>query len=137
MHGYGERLRHLAGEHVIFLPLLGRSTLLGLIKLAHLFIFPSTLEAMSMMLLEAAAVGAPIVASDIVDNTSVLPQRALFFAHGDAGDLRDKLRWALDHPGHMQALGAQGRAWVRDTYAWDDVVAQYERLYHRTYAASS
>lgn len=127
--GYADKLRQLADARVVFLPIVDQKTLLGLVQLARLFIFPSTIEAMSMMLLEAAATGTPIISSDIPENSTVLPQRALFFRRDDPQDLHEKLRWALVHPTEMQALGRQAQTWVHNHYAWDNIVLQYERLY--------
>ena len=126
---YQKRLRELGDSRVVFAPPVDRTVLLGLVRLAHLFVFPSTVEAMSMMLLEAASQGAPIVSSDIPENTAVLPQAALYFTSGDVTDLRDKLDWALRHPAEMRALGAKAAASVAESYRWDSVVGQYERLY--------
>jgi glycosyltransferase involved in cell wall biosynthesis len=126
-----ERLLHqLADERVVFLPSVNKALLLGLARLARLFVFPSTVEAMSMMLLEAAVTGAPIVSSDIPENVAVLPEQALFFRSRDAGDLCKKMAWALDHPDRMQELGARASTWVNEQYQWDSIVDQYERLYY-------
>ena len=57
--GYEERLRELAeGLPVTFVPRLDdKAVLLGLLQHCRVFVFPSTVEAMSMMLLEALAEG--------------------------------------------------------------------------------
>ncbi len=47
---------------------------MGLLQSCRVFVFPSTVEAMSMMLLEALAVGTVGIASDIPENTSILPE---------------------------------------------------------------
>jgi glycosyltransferase involved in cell wall biosynthesis len=122
-------LHELADTRVVFVPPVDKALLLGLARLAHLFVFPSTVEAMSMMLLEAASTGVPIISSDIPDNVAVLPQQALFFRSGDAGELRDKMEWALQHPDQMQELGASARGWVVENFQWDSIVKQYEQIY--------
>ena len=82
-----------------------------------------------MMLLEAASLGAPIVCSDIPANTAVLPEQALYFRSGDADDLADKMRWALEHPMEMPRLGQQAQSWVRASFSWDQIAEQYDQLY--------
>ena len=95
--GYEERLRTLAaGLPVTFVPRLDeKPQLLGLLRHARLFVFPSEVEAMSMMLLEAVCQRAPVVASDIPENTSILPPGFATFRAGDAAALAQALREAL------------------------------------------
>jgi glycosyltransferase involved in cell wall biosynthesis len=53
---YSRELRNLADERVRFVPFIAsKEVLAGIVKNAHLFVFPSIIEAMSMMLLEVAA----------------------------------------------------------------------------------
>ena len=52
------------------------SVLMGLVERADLFVFPSEREGMSVMLLEVAAVGTPILCSDISQNRDVLDEEA-------------------------------------------------------------
>jgi glycosyltransferase involved in cell wall biosynthesis len=126
---YERMLHELADARVVFVPPVNKALLLDLARLARFFVFPSTVEAMSMMLLEAASTGVPIISSDIPGNVAVLPQQALFFKNGDAGELRDKMEWALQHPDQMQELGAGARGWVVENFQWDSIVKQYEQLY--------
>ena len=82
-----------------------------------------------MMLLETASVGTPIVASDIPENTGVLPEQVLFFESANVDDLREKLEYALDHPDEMHDLSAQAKNWVNYKYRWHDIVKEYEFMY--------
>jgi glycosyltransferase involved in cell wall biosynthesis len=99
---------------------------------SRLVVLPSLIEAMSVTLLEAASVAAPIVCSDIPANTAVLPpDGALFFHSGDVNDLADKLRWALTHPDEMRALGLRARQWVQEHFNWDTIAERYDSLYDK------
>jgi glycosyltransferase involved in cell wall biosynthesis len=130
VHGYRQQLEKLADSRVRFIPFIAdKDILFGLIRAARLFVFPSMVEAMSMMLLEAASLGTSMICSSIPENTAVLPDCVLLFESGNASDLRIKLRWALDHPVEMAAFAQTAQNWVRQTYAWDDIVRQYEFLY--------
>ncbi|RLA99212.1 MAG: hypothetical protein DRG83_13360 [Deltaproteobacteria bacterium] len=129
---YKQNLLELADERTKFIPFISsKEVLFGLVKETRLFVFPSTVEAMSMMLLEAASLGVPILASDIPENTKVLDKYALFFKSGDVGDLRDKLLWALDNPEKMKQLAEGAKSWVLKNYSWDRIVKRYERLYEK------
>lgn len=127
---YGARLRQMANARVTFIPPIAESRrLFAIVKHCRLFVFPSTAEGMSMMLLEAAALGAPLICSDIEENEDVVGRDALYFRSGDAGDLAAKLRWALEHGEEMQSLAARAKAHVRRAYAWRAIVGRYEALY--------
>ena len=127
---YEEELHALADERVHFVSFISeKATLMGLLKLSRALVFPSTVEAMSMMLLEAASLETPVVCSDIPENVSVLPEQAVHFKSGNATDLAARLRWALDHPAEMEKLARQASEWVNHHYDWDAIVHQYELLY--------
>jgi glycosyltransferase involved in cell wall biosynthesis len=129
--GYEEQLRALArGLPVTFVPRLDdKATLLGLLRAARLFIFPSTVEAMSMMLLEALCQEAPTLASDIPENTSILPPGFPTFRADDAGDLAVRLAALLAVGREEAAAAAAAAAWVRGRFAWDAIAPEYERVY--------
>ena len=123
---YAHKLRHLSDERVIYLPFLpSRVILLALVWISRLFIFPSTLEAMSTILNEAASVGAPILCSNIPGNLAVLPKQALLFSSQNLNDLREKLAWALAHPEEMKIMGMKSQTHVRQNFELVRIVGQY------------
>lgn len=127
---YGAHLRQMANARVTFIPPIAESRrLFAIVQHCRLFVFPSTAEGMSMMLLEAAALGAPLVCSDIEENREVVEGDAVYFRSGDAGDLAAKLRWALEHAEEMQSLAAKAKTRVRREYDWSAIVDRYEALY--------
>lgn len=130
--GYEERLRAAArGGPVHFVPRLDdKATLLGLLRLAQVFVFPSTVEAMSMMLLEAVSVGVPTVAGDIPENTSVLPEGFPLFRAGDAADLARALRELLAQDEAVRAAACKAAARrVTERFRWDAIAQKYEAIY--------
>ncbi len=129
---YAAHLKSLADVRTSFIPFVhSNPELLGLLKLSRMFVFPSTDEGMSMALLEAASVGAPILCSDIPANTAVLADRAVYFRSGNVADLMDKLRWALGHFDDMEELGPRAQAWVKERFSWDIIAEQYDEIYRR------
>lgn len=127
---YTEQLKSLADDRVRFCGFISdKSLLFGLIKLSHLFLFPTTYEAMAITLLEVSALRTPLIASDIPENREVLPEQALFFKSGDASDLREKMRWALTNPDEMVKMAEAASVWVAENYRWPSLIDQYERLY--------
>lgn len=126
---YEKELHQAADSRVVFIPFVDKSILLGLFRLTSFLVFPSTLEGMSMVLLEAASQATPIISSDIPENKTILPQQALFFRTGDARDLLSKMNWAIQNPDKMQELGTSAQTWVMEHYNWDSIIPQYDQIY--------
>ena len=70
---------------------------------------------MSMMLLEAASLQAPIICSDIPENKIMMQDNVLYFRSEDAIDLANQIQWALAHPGEMSSLGRNAGIYVKTT----------------------
>ena len=127
---YENQLKQLADDRVHFIPFISnRETLFGLVSAARLFVFPSTVEAMSMMLLEVASLNTPIICSDIPENLAVLPEQALFFKSGSVNDLQVKLSWGLAHQQQMQDLASKAQKWIGRNHRWENIVRQYQAIY--------
>lgn len=130
--GHEAELREAAGgANVVFVPRIeDGDVLLGLVAESALFVFPSTVEAMSMMLLEAVSTGARVVASDIPENTSALPQGFPVFGAGDEGDLTRAMAAALSEPeaDWKSRYGSYAEEVLR-TYDWDRISDQYLDVY--------
>ena len=130
--GHEDELRAAAaGLQVTFVPRLDdKAVLLGLLRQARLFVFPSTVEAMSMMLLEALDQGAAALASDIPENTTVLPEGFPTFRAGDEDDLARALTTMLAASAAADDSGREAaRTWVGERYGWDSIAAAYEHEY--------
>lgn len=129
---YGEKLRAQADSRIKFIPLIqSQEKLYGILQQARFFVFPSTVEAMSMILLEAAAFGVPTIASCIPENENVLGKHALYFQPENKDELADRLQWALDHPDEMKRLGLRAQAWAGSSLSWETIAKQYEELYQK------
>jgi glycosyltransferase involved in cell wall biosynthesis len=129
---YLDLLKKLAeGLNVFFLGFVNPlPTLLALINQAELFIFPSETEGMSIMLLEVASVGTPIIASDIPENKQVFVNgEVLFFKSKDSNDLSEKLKFALANPEEMKKFGLTCQARVFTDYLWKNIAQSYAKVY--------
>ena len=107
------------------------NVLTALINQAHLFIFPSELEGMSMMLLEVGSVDTPIVCSNIPQNTAVLGEdEVLYFQTEDSKDLARKLQWAFNHPKEMSIMSDRVKNTIEKEYTVSVVIKKYMDLYN-------
>ncbi|MCX5829823.1 MAG: glycosyltransferase family 4 protein [Deltaproteobacteria bacterium] len=129
---YSRMLKSMSNENVIYIPFISNEyALFGIIKMCSLFIMPSISEGMSMALLEAAALGVPIICSNIHANKAVLDNdHALFFKVDDSNDLKSKIEWAMQNPEIVKAMGLKAQNWVRGKFSWDNLAQQYDELYH-------
>lgn len=107
-----------------------KSVLLGYVKKADLFVFPSFYEAMSMMLLEVASVKTHLICSDIIENTAVFDDsEVIYFTAGDVEELSERL---LDFISTTQVSNERvDKAYNKliSMYLWKDIARQYKAVY--------
>jgi glycosyltransferase involved in cell wall biosynthesis len=128
------RLRRTAegDERIVFTGFVYGDLLAELYSNAAGFVQPSRLEGLPLTLLEAAAYGLPVVASDIAPHLEVLradgPGRRLF-RDGDEDDLvRALSRLVADLPGERDGAVQLAEQVVAE-YSWDTAARELERLY--------
>ncbi len=133
---YVERLHAVGREdaRVLFAGYLYGDVLTELFSNSYAYVQPSSLEGLSLALLEALSLGSAVLASDIPENEEVLldtgdAPRGLTFRNGDAADLREKLQSLLDHPEDADRLRERGRAFVVERYNWNRVADQTAQVY--------
>ncbi|GLZ62527.1 glycosyltransferase family 4 protein [Micromonospora sp. NBRC 107095] len=131
-----DRLRREAGadDRIVFTGFAYGDLLAELYSGAAGFVQPSRLEGLPLTLLEAAAYGLPIVASDIAPHVEVLSADAAggrLFRDGDEDDLVRVLTALLaDLPGERAGAVALGER-VTGRYSWDTAARELEQLYLR------
>lgn len=127
---YSHQLRQMAGPRIRFHPLIENAAILfGLMADAQCLIFPSLVEAMSMVLLEAASLNVPIICSDLPENREVLHDNALFFQSNNVQALTRQLTWFMNHPETVSELSIRARESVQTEFSWDAISSQYVKLY--------
>jgi phosphatidyl-myo-inositol alpha-mannosyltransferase len=91
-------------------------------------------ESFGMVITEAMAAGAPVLASDLGAFRAVLDGAGALFPTGDADALAGELATLLGQPERRAALAAAGRARSL-AYDWPVVAAALERVYRAAVAA--
>lgn len=132
MPAYSASLRkQSAGLNLKFVGYIESSTLLNaLVEQALLFVFPSEIEGMSMMLLEVANLKTPIVCSDIPQNQVIFDSsQVYFFESKNSSDLRSRLEEVLADPNYGSHRASLALRHVQDNYSVDKVVDEYKALY--------
>ncbi len=126
---YIEELRRSAWEEVLFLGNVDHKTIEELQSNCYAFILPSTMEGLSISLLEALSFGNCIVTTDIPENREVVGTAGLTFPAGDVLALREILAGILDHPERVAEYRERARAQALSQPDWDEVARRTEELY--------
>ena len=122
--------RTVPGRHrVVFVPFTDRP--LAFYRLSAVAALPSTIEGFSQALLEAMALGVPVVASDAGGNPDlVTPGRTgLLVPTGDPRAWAAAFERLLGNPGLAAQLAAAGRDLVRTHHTAEQTAARTEAVY--------
>jgi glycosyltransferase involved in cell wall biosynthesis len=130
---YSSEIIQMIGDlDVEFLGLIKEKEILfSYISHARFFVYPSHMEAMSMMLLEAVTVECPIICSDIIPNQDILnPDEVLFFKTKDPDDLAEKISMALSDPDKMKKNARNAQMRFLKEFNWTAIAQEYRNIYN-------
>ena len=117
--------------HVDRVHLLGhRQDVPAVLGAGDVFAFPSRYEGLPGAVIEAMAMGLPVVASDIAPNREALGD-GLFFRTGDAEQLRRQLAALLAEPARRRSLGRQNRDRFESHFTIERATSGMLSLYRR------
>jgi glycosyltransferase involved in cell wall biosynthesis len=127
----GAKLMSLPEEPFIrFAGLLSDSERLLALEAATVVVCPSPYESLSLLALEALSVGTPILVnarSAVLVEHATRSNGGLWYA--DRDEFVEALKMLVGDERLRQALGRNGRDYVRRNYRWDVVLGKYERLF--------
>lgn len=136
-HGYADRLRRDAPAGVLFPGYVTGPALEELYSAAAVMVLPSSLEGLSIALLEAMSYGRCCLVSDIPPNLEAAGGHAAVFPSGDAAALGRELAALLRDEPRRRTLGEGAAARVRRRYDWDQVAAATAALYRQLLGAGA
>jgi len=114
---------------VNFAGLLSERERLQALEAATVVVVPSPFESLSLLALEAFAVGTPILAnarSDVLVDHCRRSNAGLYYADGD--EFVEGLTLLVADEPLRAAMGRNGRDYVRRHYRWDVILSKYERM---------
>jgi glycosyltransferase involved in cell wall biosynthesis len=135
----GEATLALMGAKLMSLPedpsvrfagLLSESERVQALEAATVVVCPSPYESLSLLALEALAVGTPILVngrSEVLVEHCVRSNGGLWYA--DRDEFVEALKLLVADGRLRAALGRNGRDYVRKSYRWDIVLGKYERIF--------
>ena len=129
----GVKLMPLPEEPFIrFAGLLPERERLQALEAATVIIVPSPYESLSLLALEAFAVGTPVLAnarSEVLVDHCLRSNAGLFYA--DRYEFMECLNLLMADRRLRMLMGRQGREYVRRHYRWDVVLGKYDRMVSR------
>jgi glycosyltransferase involved in cell wall biosynthesis len=126
---YVDVLRKHEGPRVKLLDYVFGDALEELWSNAYCVVQPSTMEGLSIALLEALSYGRCVLVSDIPENMEVAEECALSFRSRDVGDLRAKLEMLIRNPDQVREYGERAKKHILQHYSWENVAESTAQLY--------
>lgn len=97
-----------------------------LLQNAYCFCLPSTIEGLSIVMMEAASYHLPVIASNIDANKEFLGDDAVYVRPENESDLVKALEYAETNPEDMNKQQQVNYQKILDNYTWDKVAKKYE-----------
>ncbi len=129
----GTKLMPLPDDpHVRFAGLLPDAERLHALEAATVVVVPSPYESLSLLALEAFAVGTPVLAnarSEVLVAHCRQSNAGLYYA--DRWEFVEALKLLLQDAALRRAMGRNGKAYVNRHYRWSAILNKYERMFTR------
>jgi len=126
---YAAQLKSYESDRIRLLDYVFGESLEELWSHAYLVAQPSTVEGLSIALLEALSYGRCVLLSDIPENLEVAEGCSVSFRSQDVNDLRAKLEQLIRDPARVRSFEDKARAHIQEHYSWDRVTGATESLY--------
>lgn len=116
-------------DHIRFLG--RRDDALAFTSACEVYVNAADVEGLPVTILEALALGRPVVATSVGGVPSVISNNntGLLVPPGDAEAIANGLAWMLDNPHEAQRLGVAGKALVEEQYGLERMVRETESVY--------
>jgi len=134
LEDYYMRLKkHSYFKKVVFHGLIkSKEQLLFEISKSKIFIFPSNMEAMSMMLLEVASINIPVIASDIIQNKDIFNESEItFFKNNNCKNLSSVIEKSLNSFDELTTKAQLAYDKVHSEYNWNRISKCYASTYYK------
>lgn len=100
------------------------------LEAATVVVVPSPYESLSLLALEAFAVGTPVLAnarSEVLVDHCQKSNAGLYYS--DRHEFNEALRLLVADQSLRAAMGANGREYIRHNYRWDVILGKYEKMF--------
>jgi len=123
----GSTILKIPSHHdIVYLGFLPEQDKFDAIDGAVLLAMPSFYESLSMVTLEAWAMGKPVLANarcEVLQGQCLRSRGGLYYA--DYAEFREALDLLLNTPRLREAMGLNGRKYYRENYTWEKIEDKY------------
>jgi len=100
-----------------------------LIMNAYVYVQPSLIEGLSPVVLTVMGLGAPLICSDIRENTYITKDNALLFESGNEESLHRALNYSLDYQEELKQKAQAGEKDISTRFNWEKITDQFVELF--------
>lgn len=135
---FEKQLKKLAHENIIFAGEKDAKEIREALSYADLFVNPSYAEGLPTSVLEAGAIGVPVIATDVGGTGEVIidGETGILVAPKEVHQLREKIEFVLKNPAKAKEMAQALQKKVRSEFEWSVTVERLEKvlkkLVHRT-----
>ncbi|OGD21064.1 MAG: hexosyltransferase [Candidatus Aminicenantes bacterium RBG_16_63_16] len=125
-------MRIPAHPDILYLGFMGEADKFNALAGAELLVMPSFFESLSMVTLEAWALGKPVLANalcDVLKGQCLRSNGGLFYENYP--EFREGLALLLGSPRLRQTLGVNGRKYFEENYRWEVIEKKYLAVFDR------
>jgi glycosyltransferase involved in cell wall biosynthesis len=137
---YADYLRQLAKNNsdIIFTGELQGKRLAEIVRGAGLFVLPSDLEGLPLVMLEAMKEGIPVLASDIPPHKQLIESdKGFLFQAGNCDSFVEAMQQALEQPTMREERARKAQNHVLTYYNWEKITSENLEVYQRLVLGSS
>lgn len=114
-------------ENIKYLGYVSKEEKVNILKNARFLIVPSRYEGQAVVVLESAAVGTPVVVSDIPELNYVVESGfGISFKKEDAKDLKEKVLYLWNNNDLLNKMSLEAVNFAKN-YTWNTIANQYEK----------
>ncbi|MBI2868708.1 MAG: glycosyltransferase family 4 protein [Chloroflexi bacterium] len=123
-------ISHGLEPNIHFLGWVGGEDLVRWYNRVELAVLPSARESFGLMIIEAMACGAPVIATRIPAVTEIVKdgENGLLVDYGDSGELSRTITEALSNRALRAELSRAGRRTVEGRFSWDRIAGQMKAV---------
>ncbi|MBI4146965.1 glycosyltransferase family 4 protein [Candidatus Woesearchaeota archaeon] len=116
---YARELRSAAGRNVVFLGEQDSAGIRKVLSYSDVFVNPSYAEGLPTSVLEAGAVGVPVIATDVGGTREIIDDKTGFLIKPkDVLALRERINWVLKNPVKAKRMAKLLQQKVRKEFDW-------------------
>jgi glycosyltransferase involved in cell wall biosynthesis len=127
-----------SNRDILFVGELNGARLWEIMRGAGLFVLPSDVEGMPLVMLEAMREGIPVLGSNILPHRELVNQggKGLLFEVGNIDSCIRSLEWSINHPHELAIMAKNAQRYVQEQYNWEKIATETLLVYRNVLNSS-